>query len=156
MNTLNVKLSHSISQLYETLCQVGKSTFAELQRATNLKTRSPVWLYARSCTTTKYIRHVSAIPFITLLNNVLHRKFDLTKPDHRIKQANQRVRDKSCGRITAGTILPFPNRDARIVPSNKGTSGVSHWLPFHKAILAIDVSVKTPSRMIKISSASPF
>lgn len=37
MNTLNVKLSHSISQLYETLCQVGKSTFAELQRATNFK-----------------------------------------------------------------------------------------------------------------------
>ena len=37
MNTLSVKLSHSISQLYETLCQVGKSTFAELQRATNFK-----------------------------------------------------------------------------------------------------------------------
>ena len=92
MNTLNVKLSHSISQLYETLCQVGKSTFAEFTTSNKfLKTRSSVWLYARSCTTTKYIRHVSAIPFITLLNNVLHRKFDLTKPDHRIKQANQRV-----------------------------------------------------------------
>ena len=89
MNTLSVKLSHSISQLYETLCQVGKSTFAELQRATNFKDTE--LCLARSCTTTKYIRHVSAIPFITLLNNVLHRKFDLTKPDHRIKQANQRI-----------------------------------------------------------------
>ena len=37
MNTLSLKMSQSISQLYETLCQVGRSTFAELQRATNFQ-----------------------------------------------------------------------------------------------------------------------
>ena len=86
MNTLNVKLSHSISQLYETLCQVGKSTFAELQRATNFKD-------TELCLALCSLMHDNKVyqAFITLLNNVLHRKFDLTKPDHRIKQANQRV-----------------------------------------------------------------